>query len=128
MDAFKIVGFTIVATLLIITLKQERKEIALMLSVAAGIIILFSVIGPLGDILNMLEGLIGKSGINSKYLEIMLKVTAIAYIIEFSKNICIDAGESAVATKVEIAGKVIVVSLSIPILLSVVEVVTKFVK
>jgi len=128
MDAFKIVGFTIVALVLVITLKQEKKEMALVVSIIAGIIILLSVMGPLGNIVEMLEGLVDNSGINSKYLEIILKITAIAYIIEFSKNICIDAGESALATKVEVAGKVIIVSLSMPVLLSVIEVVTKFVK
>lgn len=128
MDVFKIVGITIVAVVLIVTLKQEKKEMAIVLSILSGVLILFFVMEPLGDIIEMLSGLVEKSGINSQYLEIILKVTAIAYIIEFSKNICMDAGESGLATKVEIAGKVIVVSLSIPIVLSVVEVVTKFVK
>lgn len=128
MDVFKVVGFTILALVLVVTLKQQRKEIAILLSIVSGIMILFSVIGPLSNIIDMLNGLIDKSGLSSKYLEIILKITAIAYIIEFSKNVCIDAGESAIATKVEIAGKVIVVSLSMPVILSVVEVVSKFVK
>ena len=128
MDVFKIVGIAIVALVLVITLKQDKKEIALILSIVAGILILSFSIGPLANIVEMLEGLINKSGISSKYLEIILKITAIAYIIEFTKNICVDAGETAIATKVEIAGKIIVVTLSMPVILSVVEVLTKFVK
>ena len=48
----------------------------------------------------------------------------IAYIVEFGKNICIDAGQSSIATKLEMAGKVIIVVLTIPLISSLVNVLT----
>ena len=68
-----------------------------------------------------------KSSIDSTYIKIILKVIGISYIIEFGKDICKDAGESAIANKMEMAGKVIIVSLSIPVVASLIDIVTELV-
>ena len=121
MDIFKFVAFTIISLILVITLKDIKKEIGVLLSIAAAVILLISTMSGITYALNILEELIEKSGINREYLEVILKVTGIAYIVEFTKNICVDAGESALGTKIEIAGKVSIVTLTIPIMLKVVE-------
>lgn len=118
MDIFKVVAFAIVATILIVILKEQRKEIALMLTIIAAMGIILLAINEISGIVNLLNNLAEKSGINKDYLLIIIKVTGIAYIVEFGKNICQDAGQSAIATKLEMAGKVIIVSLSIPIISS----------
>lgn len=116
MDVIKITGFSIFAIFLILTLKEQRKDIALILSIAAGIGLLIFSITKISAIVEMLNDLVLKSGINKEFFTIILKVTGISYIIEFGKNICIDAGESSVANKLEMAGKVIIVSLSLPLI------------
>lgn len=116
MDIFKVVAFSLVATILIVLIKEQRKEIALMLTIIASIGIIVFAIDEISQIINLLSNLTEKSGINKDYLMIIIKVTGIAYIVEFGKNICQDAGQSAIATKLEMAGKVAIVSLSIPIL------------
>ena len=75
-------------------------------------------------IFELLDILVSKSGINKEFLTIILKITVIAYIVEFGKNICIDAGQSSIATKLEMAGKVIIVVLSLPIISSLVNILT----
>lgn len=121
MDIFKFVAFTIISLILVITLKDIKKEIGVLLSIVSAVILLISTMSGITYALNILEELIEKSGINREYLEVILKVTGIAYIVEFTKNICVDAGESALGTKIEIAGKVSIVTLTIPIMLKVVE-------
>jgi len=116
MDVIRLVGFSIFAIFLILTLKEQRKDIALILSIAAGVGLLLFSITKMSAIIEMLDDLILKSGINKEFFTIILKVTGISYIIEFGKNICIDAGESGVATKLEMAGKVIIISLSLPLI------------
>jgi stage III sporulation protein AD len=124
MEVFKIVGFAIFAVVMIIVIKEQKPEIAIILAIATGIGLMFFAISKMSNIVDILNLLISKSGINSKFLEIILKVTAIAYIIEFGKNICIDAGQSAVATKLEMAGKVIIITLSLPLINSLLDVLT----
>ena len=121
MDIFKFVSFTIISLILVITLKDIKKEMGLILSIVAAIMLLISSAEAITYVLNLLNSLIEKSGINRSYLEVILKVTGIAYIIEFTKNICTDAGESALGTKIEIAGKISIVTLTIPVMLSVIE-------
>lgn len=116
MDVIKLVGFSIFAMFLILTVKEQRKDIALILSIVAGIGLLLFSVTKVSAIVEMLEDLVLKSGMNKEFFIIILKVTGISYIIEFGRSICIDAGESAIANKLEIAGKVIIVSLSLPLI------------
>lgn len=118
MDIFKVVAFAIVSTILVVLLKEQRKDIALILTIFASLAIVLFAIDKIGEVLNLLNNLADKSGISKDYLLIIIKVTGIAYIVEFGKNICIDAGQTSIATKLEIAGKVVIVTLSIPIISS----------
>ena len=124
MEIFNIVGFSLVAVILIIILKSLKKdEFALIVTIIASLVIFALVLLKLEDITSLLTDLVNKSGINKEYLTILLKVTGISYIIELASNICKDAGSLALASKVEMMGKVSVVVLTIPILTSVISVV-----
>lgn len=123
-EVFKIVAFAIISVILIILLKQQKPEIALLLTITASILILFFAINKMSGIFELLNTLVSKSGINKEFLTIILKITIIAYIVEFGKNICIDAGQSSIATKLEMAGKVIIVVLSLPIISGLVNILT----
>ncbi|MEG1059024.1 MAG: stage III sporulation protein AD [Clostridia bacterium] len=124
MEVFKIVGFAIFAVTMVIVLKQQKPEMALMLAIATGIFLILFAMSKMSIIVDMLYNLISKSGINKDFLEIILKVTGIAYIVEFGKNICMDAGQSAIATKLEMAGKVIIITLSLPLISALVNILT----
>ena len=127
MEIIKVVGFAIFATMLVVILKEEKKEFAVALSVIAGVMLLLFCISKIDPIINMLCELVEKSGINSSFLVIILKVIGIAYLVELGKNICQDAGQSAIATKLEMAGKIIVVSISLPIFTSLISLLVELV-
>ncbi len=122
MEVLKLVGFAIISTALVVLLKEQRKEIALVLSIASGVCILLFAISKLGAIVDMLNMLVEKSGINKDFLVIILKITGIAYMVEFGKNICQDASQNAIGVKLEMAGKVIIVALSLPLISALVNV------
>ena len=124
MEIFKVIGFSIFAVIMIIVLKEQKPEMALMLTVAACVLIMIYSISKMTVIVEMLNTLVQKSGMNKEFLAIILKVTGIAYMVEFGKNICMDAGQSAIATKLEIAGKVIILTLSLPLISALVNVLT----
>lgn len=127
MAIFKIVGFGIIAVSLVIVLKNQKPEIALLCVIASSIIMLTFVFDELKSVIQLINNLISNSSIDSTYLEIILKVIGISYIVEFGRDICKDAGESAIANKIEIAGKVIVVSLSIPVITSLISIVSELI-
>ncbi len=121
-EVFKIVAFCIVAVCLILVIKEQRKEIALLLTIFTSVCLLIFVVFKIESIFDLLSTLVDKSGINKDFLFIIIKITIIAYIIEFGKNICQDASQTAIATKLEMAGKVIIVVLSLPIISSLVNI------
>lgn len=127
MTIFKIVGFGIIAVALVIVLKNQRPEIALVCVIASSVIMLTFIFDELKSVINLINSLVSASSIDSTYIKIILKVIGISYLVEFGKDICKDAGESAIANKIEMAGKVIVVSLSIPVIASLIEIVSQLV-
>lgn len=124
MEILKIVGVSIFAVVMIIVLKNQRPEMALILSIATGIGIMLFAVYKMSSVVNVLNDLVTKSGINKDFLLIVIKVIGIAYIVEFGKNVCVDAGQSGIATKLEMAGKVIIVVLTIPLITSLVNILT----
>ena len=125
MNVAQIVAFALVSVFIIILLKQYKREYALLASIAAsGIIILFG-LSKLEVIVDLLNELINKTGINKEFFKILIKITGVAYLIDFGSNICKDVGESAIASKVDFAGKVIIVTMSLPILTTLLETVTE---
>ena len=75
----------------------------------------------LSGIINLLQSISDKTYINKQFLGILLKITGIAIITEFAGSICTDAGEKAIASKIEIGSKVIIIAMSIPIISSLLE-------
>jgi stage III sporulation protein AD len=124
MEATKIIGVGIIALIIIVIIKQYKPEFAIYVSLISGIIIIFLVFNKLAGILNLLTVLSKKTGMNATYLSIILKITGIAILTEFGVSICKDAGEVAIASKIEFGGKIIIMSISIPIISALLEVIT----
>ena len=92
-------------------------------SIIAGVLILVFAIEKLTGIINLLQSISNKTNINSSFLKILLKITGITFITEFAVSICSDAGEKAIASKIEIGSKVVIITMSIPIITSLLELV-----
>jgi len=125
MDIIKIIGIGLISLIIIIIIKQYRPEFTIYVSIIAGILIITLCMDKLSGIINMLTTLSNKTGLNSEYLYILLKITGIAILTEFAVSICNDAGESAIATKVNLGGKIIIISISIPIIVALLELIVK---
>lgn len=112
----------IAVSLLALSLRQQRPEYAMLLSLACGLFVLFFLVGKIGDIFSQLQDLLtGLSG-QSELTEIVLKALGICIVAELGSQCCRDAGETAIATKVELAAKAALVLMSIPIFQTLLEV------
>lgn len=125
MEILKISVFALIATIIIVLIKQEKKEIGVTISIFVAVTIAVYGIVKLEDIVKLIFDLAENTGVNAKYLEIIIKVVGIAYIIELTKDVCADSGEIALAGKVEMAGKIMMVASTLPIISGVVEVLNK---
>lgn len=125
MDIVKIVSFALVALLVVTLVKNDRKDIALLISLVAGIVIFMFMISRLTIIVNFLQNLSNKANIDIVYLDTVFKILGIAYLTSFCSEICRDAGESSIASKVEFSGKILILTLAIPILMAVMQTILK---
>lgn len=125
MEILKVSAFALIAVVMIVLIKQEKKEIGVTISIFTTVVFAVYAIIKLEDVVNLIFDLVENAGVNAKYLEIILKVVGIAYIIELTKDVCVDSGESALGSKVEMTGKIIIVSMTIPIITGVIEVINK---
>ena len=124
-EIIKVIAVGIIAIIIVIIIKQYKPEFAIYISIITGAIILYMIFGKLQGIINLLQNIGSKAGVNSQFLSLLLKITGIAFLAEFAINICKDAGEGAIASKIEIGSKVIIVSMSIPIISSLLDVILK---
>lgn len=121
MDIVKIIGVGLTATIIIIILKQYKPEFTIYASLIAGAIILYMVMDKLNGVVSILQSLVNKTGAGSTFLGILLKITGIAILTEFAVSICKDSGETAIASKIDLGGKIIIISISIPIITALLE-------
>lgn len=125
LEVVKIIGIGLIALIIIILLKQYRPEFAIYISLLTGVLILLLVMDKLTGIINLLQSLASKTSINSTFLTLLIKITGIAFLSEFAVSICKDSGEAAIASKIEIGTKIIIISMSIPIISSLLEIILK---
>ena len=121
MEIVKIIGVAFIATFIIVLLKQYQPEFVIHVSILAGIIMFGMVVFKLSSIIELLQSLSSKLGVNSKFFMILIKITGIAYLSEFAVNVCKDSGETAIASKVEVAAKIIIIGMSIQIVAALLE-------
>ncbi len=121
----KIIGIALIALIIIILIKQYRPEFAIYISLLTGVLILLLVIDQLSEIISLLQSLATKASINSTFLSLLIKITGIAFLAEFAVSVCKDAGEGAIASKIEIGSKIIIIAMSIPIISSLLEIILK---
>jgi len=117
----KICGIGILSVILIGLLKSYKPELAIILTLCTSLIMIAIIIESIGYSLQFMEVLYGNLSYGKDYFPIIIKVLAIAYITEFAAALCNDAGEKAIGSKIELAGKVAIFFTAIPVFLALLE-------
>ena len=126
MEILKIVSIGVIATVLVVFLRQSnREDFAILISIATGLIIFSTILGKLKYVVEILNQLVKGTNIEFAYFSVILKIIGISYLVEFGAQISRDAGEESIASKIELGGKVIVMVLAMPILLTLMDLIMK---
>lgn len=128
MEILKVLGLCLISAIICLVLKQQKSEYALMVSLAASVLILIFLIKNILVPITVIEQKIESHGIDSKYFKTALKALGIGYITTFIADSCRDAGQASLASKAELAGKIAIFILSVPLLLSVMDTALGFIK
>lgn len=116
MDLFAICIAAVAATILAVTLKRYNPEISMLLAIGAGVIIFVLVLNQIPQALSQINTLLSRAGMPLQYGQVLFKALGICFLCQFSSDACKDAGQSALASKVELAGKLMIVLLALPML------------
>ncbi|MFJ8527822.1 stage III sporulation protein AD [Bacillus pseudomycoides] len=122
----QIVGLGLVATFLAAVLNQHKSSITSLFIVFIGSVMFLLLIDQIHSILRMIERVASEAKVSNVYVETLLKIIGIAYIAEFGAQITKDAGQGAIASKIELAGKILILVMAIPILTVVIETILGF--
>ncbi|MBD8497741.1 MULTISPECIES: stage III sporulation protein AD [Paenibacillus] len=125
MEIVQIVGLGLIAAILVLVVKEQKPMFAFLISAFAGIVIFLFLIGKIETVIEVLDSLAERSGIEPVYVKTILKIIGIAYIAEFGAQVVRDAGQDGIATKIELAGKVLIIVMAIPIISVIIETVMK---
>jgi len=121
MGIFQVVATGVLCAVLAITIKKQSPEIAILITIASSVLIFIMVlpmltqaIGMLTNVGNMLDG-------GFEYVSLALRVIGVAYMAELGSSVCADAGESAIATKIDLGGRVIIMIMAMPVVVDIIS-------
>ena len=116
MDVVQVIGVGMTAVLLILVVRRSHPELAVQITIVVAGIVFFLVLDKLRMIIELFTEMAKRAGIGEMYLIILLKIIGISYLVEFGAQVCRDAGEGAIASKIELAGKVMILVMAVPII------------
>ena len=120
-DVLKLSAVALIAICAVMIIKSYRPELAMQVSIGAGIAILAYGMNTVGGIAQTADSLFSRYGIDPEGMKSIAKMIGIAYIAQFSADTCRDCGESSLAGKVEFAGRLMMVSAALPLVISTLE-------
>ena len=115
MNILAIVGLAILTAVLATLMRRYHKEYAMLLSVLGGGLILFMIFQNFTPALSSITDMLSASGVSGEYTIILIKTLGTCFLAQFAADACRDAGESSLASKVELAGKVAVILMALPL-------------
>ncbi len=122
---YKIVAIGIITSIATLIIKPIRSDFALMIALTGGIIILLMLLNYLTSVFDAFKLIINSTGISSSLYSIVLKIVGIGYLIEFSAGICNDSGNSSLADKILLGGKIVIMVMALPIITNILQIISE---
>lgn len=124
-DVLRIVGIALVFSVLLVILRKEAAPYGAQLAIGLVVVLLLSLLRPISQLIDALGSLAQGAGIRSVYLGIVLKAIGIAAMTSIGAELCRDAGEDAAGQVVELAGKVFIMLLALPVVTAIIDLVVR---
>jgi stage III sporulation protein AD len=118
-------GMTLITVVLLNLLRRNSPEMAALLSIVVGVLVFLRLVGRLTELVDAFSFLALRSKINQWHLQTVFKVMGVAYLTGFGAQICKDAGEGGLGLKLEMAGKIIILFLAVPVMVAIMEMILR---
>ena len=121
MNALQLAFFAVCAAVMSLVMRRLRPESATVLVIAAGALTGIAILPQLGQIVGGISALASAGGVQDGYMAQLLKVGGVSLLMDFASQTCRDAGEDGLAMKTELAGRVMLITLSLPVMRTLLE-------
>ncbi|MDD7483330.1 MAG: SpoIIIAC/SpoIIIAD family protein [Clostridia bacterium] len=126
MELFSIIGMGLIAAVVCLLLRKTNPEIAMLLSLAAGILLLIPAFSQIQEIFAAFQSISSRYSALQPYLTTLLKAAGICLLTQFAGDTCRDAGESSLANRIEFAGRISILGMAVPLMLEVLQMILGF--
>lgn len=120
---FKIIAIGLITSVSVLIIKPIRNDFAVLLSVVGGIIVILFIIKYVSDIFSTLQMIVNETGVNSSLFTLILKIVGVGYLVEFTASMCSDVGVGGLGDKVLLGGKIVILSMALPIVNNILNIV-----
>lgn len=127
MQLLQILAVVIIASLLVILVRERNESISFLLVIIIGVFIFLYILSHISQLFDVFNQIISRFNVSIPHLDTILKVIGIAYITEFASHLLKDADLEAIAVKVEMVGKIFILVLALPIFIAVLETLMQFI-
>lgn len=127
MKIVSIAGICITASIMCKLFSDSGKEYALYIKLAAAAAVMSMIIIFVSPIAETIRNIYSRAGADEEYLTILFKALGICYITQFACDICKDSGENALASQAELAGKVSLMIIALPLFESLADIVARLI-
>lgn len=114
-------AFGMMGMCLSLILRQYNKEMAMMISIVSSILMMLFLLDHIRSFLEMIASYLNRIQGGNLYISILIKILLTAYTADLTAQLCRDAGETSIASKIELAGKIIICLIASPVIVSVLE-------
>lgn len=128
MDTFSLIGFAVVTAILSCTVRQFNNAAGMNVALAGGAFILLSIIAKVSGVAAALSSVAASGGLEGESVAVIVKAIGIAYTTQIAAALCRDLGETALAVKTELVGRILLMTLAVPLILKITEMLTELVR
>mgnify|MGYP001026294549 FL=1 len=128
MDTFSLIGFAVVTAILSCTVRQFNNAAGMNVALAGGAFILLSIIAKVSGVAAALSSVASSGGLDGESVAVIVKAIGIAYTTQIAAALCRDLGETALAVKTELIGRIMLMTLAVPLILKITEMLTELVR
>ena len=118
MEIFKIVAVGILICVVTLILRHVKPELSVTVVIAGSVILITYALSYFSTVFQVFGNIVNKTGIDQGLFTILLKLIGVGYLVEFGASICEDTGNSSIANKIVLCGKITIFIMSMPIITS----------
>lgn len=115
-ESLRAAGFAVAAAMVCFTLRSAHRQAGAAVAMAAGLMLFFFTVSQMSAAVEVMHALSNRAGIGDQTVALLLKLTAMAYVTEFSVQACRDAGEEGLAAKASLCGKMLLMAQTLPLI------------